>query len=241
MSKTPAGLVAHARTQLGLPYWYGCYGQRPTEELADQKHKQYPDQWSAARVANAKSKHLSAPRVYDCAGLVKSYWMQADPHTAAKYIQKYDKSAGGLKSCCKVKGPISSIPSEPGLLVFIGTRHVGIYDGKGRVIEARGFDYGVVERALSTSTWDTWGRLDWLNQDEAPVKEHSEATTNTPAPASGEITHVIKKGDTLWALASRHLGSGYRWKEIQARNGGIDERKLRIGMKIIIPDRGAKK
>jgi len=40
--KTPQGLVAHARAQLGLPYWYGCYGQRPTADLADYKRRQYP-------------------------------------------------------------------------------------------------------------------------------------------------------------------------------------------------------
>ncbi|MDR1463672.1 MAG: LysM peptidoglycan-binding domain-containing protein [Oscillospiraceae bacterium] len=46
---------------------------------------------------------------------------------------------------------------------------------------------------------------------------------------------VVKDGDTLWMLASRYLGSGYRWTEIQALNGGIDPRKLRIGMKLKIP------
>ncbi|MCL2433393.1 MAG: LysM peptidoglycan-binding domain-containing protein [Clostridia bacterium] len=239
MKKTPAGLVAHARAQLGLPYWYGTFGQRPTAELADYKRRQYPQQWSVARLERAKANHLNVPRVYDCAGLVKSYWMQADPHTAAKYIQKYDKSAAGLKACCKTKGPISSIPAEPGLLVFIGTRHVGIYDGRGRVIEARGFDHGVVERNLSASTWDAWGRLDWLVHGDAPAP--APVPTPTPPPASGERTHIVQQGETLWALAVRYLGSGHRWPEIQAMNGGIDPKRLRIGMTLQIPDREAKK
>jgi len=186
MNKTPAGLVAHARAQINLPYWYGTYGQRPTADLVDYKRRQYPEQWSAARVAHAKANQLNAPRVYDCAGLVKSYWMQADPYTAAKYIQKYDKSAAGLKACCKTRGPIASIPAEPGLLVFIGTRHVGIYDGKGRVIEARGFEHGVVERPLSSGGWDTWGRLDWLVQGNEPA----------PAPAPAPST-AFEKGDAI--------------------------------------------
>jgi hypothetical protein len=166
--KTPSGLVAHARAQLGLPYWYACYGQKPTADLADYKRCQYPEYWTVARLEKAKASQLSAPRVYDCAGLVKSYWMQADPHTAAKYVEKYDKSAAGLKACCKTKGPISCIPAEPGVLVFVGTRHVGIYDGKGRVIEARGFNYGVVERPLSAGSWDSWGKLDWLDYGDKP-------------------------------------------------------------------------
>ena len=238
MNRTPSGLVAHARAQLGLPYWYACYGQKPTADLADYKRRQYPDYWTPARLENAKAHQLNAPRVYDCAGLVKSYWMQADPTTAAKYVERYDKSAEGLKACCKTKGPISSIPAEPGVLVFVGTRHVGIYDGKGRVIEARGFSHGVVERPLSAGSWDSWGRLDWLDYGDTPAP----VPVPTPTPPAPEgITHTVKEGDTLWALAVRFLGSGYRWPEIQALNGGIDPRKLRIGMTLKIPTKEAKK
>jgi len=62
-----------------------------------------------------------------------------------------------------------------------------------------------------------------------------------PAPAPGEITHTVKKGDTLWALAVRYLGSGNRWQEIQALNGGIDPKRLRIGMALKIPQKEDKK
>jgi hypothetical protein len=195
MNRTPSGLVAHARAQLGLPYWYGCYGQKPTADLADYKRRQYPEYWSAARVENAKAKQLNVPRVYDCAGLVKSYWMQDGPHTAAKYVEKYDKSAGGLKACCCVKGPIASIPAEPGLLVFVGTRHVGIYDGKGRVIEARGFSDGVVERSLSAGSWDSWGRLDWLDYGDTPVPV--PVPTPAPTPPKPEPVGTFQKGDAV--------------------------------------------
>jgi LysM repeat protein len=240
MAKTPAGLVAHARAQLGLPYFYGTYGQRPTADLIDYKRRQYPEQWSLERVNIAKQKHLSAPRCYDCAGLVKSYWMQENPTTPAKYVEKYDKSAGGLKSCCSVKGSIATLPEVPGVLLFVGTRHVGIYAGGGKVIEAKGFNYGVVESELKRGSWDYWGKLDWLDYGDSskPVEPAKPSTTSD----SSCFTHVVKEGDTLWALASRHLGSGYRWPEIQQLNGGIDPRKLRIGMKLKIPNsNGGKK
>jgi hypothetical protein len=169
-AKTAQGLVAHARAQLGLPYFYGTYGQRPTAELIDYKRRQYPGQWSQERVAYAKQHYLNAPRVYDCAGIVKSYWMQDSPTTPAKYVEKYDKSAGGLKVCCSTRGPISSIPEVPGVLVFIGTRHVGVYAGGGRVIEAKGFNYGVVESNLKRGSWDAWGKLGWLDYGDAKLE-----------------------------------------------------------------------
>ena len=42
MAYTAAGLVAHARAQLGQFYWYGTFGQAPTLDLLEQKRKQYP-------------------------------------------------------------------------------------------------------------------------------------------------------------------------------------------------------
>lgn len=45
--------------------------------------------------------------------------------------------------------------------------------------------------------------------------------------------HTVKKGDTLWDIAERTLGSGFRWKELGGYKG--DPRKLPIGTKITIP------
>ena len=60
-----------------------------------------------------------------------------------------------------------------------------------------------------------------------------------PAP---EITHTIESDtETLWALAVKYLGNGNRWEEIQALNGGIDPRKLCIGMTLKIPNKEVKK
>jgi len=53
--------------------------------------------------------------------------------------------------------------------------------------------------------------------------------------AAGGATHTIKKGDTLWAIAAKMLGSGTRWKEIARLNGIKDPRKVPIGMTLKIP------
>lgn len=46
---------------------------------------------------------------------------------------------------------------------------------------------------------------------------------------------AVKKGTTMWDLAKKYYGDGTRWKEIQAANGGVNERKLQIGSTLVIP------
>ena len=69
---------------------------------------------------------------------------------------------------------------------------------------------------------------------ETPAPSVAEATpevTATPAPAY--TIYVVKKGDTLYAIALAH---GTSVKKILAANPAIkDPQKLRIGQKITIP------
>ncbi|MDR2752847.1 MAG: C40 family peptidase [Oscillospiraceae bacterium] len=169
--KTLTGLAAHAKAQIGQIYWYGTFGQKPTLDLLMQKHKQYPTQITAERYDYAKRHHVGQDkRVYDCAGLVKSYFWCESPTGPPKYNAAQDQSAAGLKSCCGTKGAIGSLPEVAGLLLFIGTGHVGVYLGNGKAAEARGFSYGVVQTNLKNRAWDAWGKLDWL-EDNTQKKE----------------------------------------------------------------------
>lgn len=48
-------------------------------------------------------------------------------------------------------------------------------------------------------------------------------------------TYTIRKGDTLWSIATREYGNGQKWKEISAANPSIDPRKLAVGQQITLP------
>lgn len=54
------------------------------------------------------------------------------------------------------------------------------------------------------------------------------------APKSGNI-EIVNSKITLWGLAKKYYGSGEKWKKISEANGGINPKKLREGMKILIP------
>lgn len=53
-------------------------------------------------------------------------------------------------------------------------------------------------------------------------------------PAGGNV-YVVKKGDTLWAIAKRQLGDGQRHKEILSLNPGLTPSAMKIGQVLKMP------
>lgn len=171
MSKTNKGLVEYAKAQLGLPYWYGTFGQTSSESLLKSKRNQYPEYYDQKRYKVAFTSQYGK-RVHDCIGLIKGYLWSNNATSAPKYNAAQDTSANGMLNLCKEKGAISTIPELPGVLVFF-PGHVGVYIGNGYVIEARGHDYGVVKTKLSDRPWKNWGKCPYITY------ESEKATSNT--------------------------------------------------------------
>jgi len=51
----------------------------------------------------------------------------------------------------------------------------------------------------------------------------SQATTEQKRPAEETTTYTIKSGDTLWAIAEKHLGSGAKWESLYEANKDVIE------------------
>mgnify|MGYP001063273228 CR=1 FL=1 len=86
----------------------------------------------------------------------------------------------------------------------------------------------------------SWSFTEYRQTTVLPVAslagKQTYAGLNQRAPAMQVPKSVtVKKGTTMWDLAKKYYGDGNRWKEIQAANGGINERKLQIGMVLVIP------
>ena len=60
------------------------------------------------------------------------------------------------------------------------------------------------------------------------------ASASVASPAAGS-TYTIKKGDTLWRIATQHYGDGKKWHEIADANPGLNPTALRVGQTITLP------
>lgn len=85
---------------------------------------------------------------------------------------------------------------------------------------------------------------------DTPEPKREAAKPEAPRAPSGSRPYVVKDGESLWRIAERQLGSGGRYREIEALNAGIEGGRIRAGQRIFLPgtevalaslDRGADK
>lgn len=216
MTKTNKGLVNYAKAQLGLPYWYGCFGQYSTKALYYSKRKQYPSQYTWSCPESQLNK-----KVHDCVGLIKGYLWSETPTSKPKYNSKQDVSANGMYEFgCDKKGKISSMPDVAGVLVFMDG-HVGVYIGNGYVIEARGHKYGVVKTKLSERGWRRWGMCKWIDyiKEEKPTEPPEDVKKEFYPRYKGLSVSIVD------ALMSLGIDSSFKHRNKIAKANGIKNYK----------------
>lgn len=146
-------------------------------------------------------------RVHDCAGLIKGYLWSDTPTSVPKYNASQD--VGNLLNHCKEQGTINTIPDIAGVLVFM-QGHVGVYIGNGKVIEARGHAYGVVETNLVGRGWKNWGKLDWLAYKEVEMSKEEKIKLIKDKVGIDDNTikylEFYKYGDALIDKLAKALG-----------------------------------
>ncbi len=61
------------------------------------------------------------------------------------------------------------------------------------------------------------------------------AASPASATAAGTRMYTVKKGDTLWSIATKTYGNGQRWQDIAKANPGLNANSMRVGQKIVLP------
>ena len=142
-------LIDYLKSKLGCGYAFGSEGQNLTSDFLERMKKQYP------KYVKDSTKKWIGRECYDCSGLVMKALQQVgiNVHHNAQWTWAED---------LKQRGDIKDIPTDKLCLVFKKgdngeMHHIGIYIGNGKVIEAKGADYGVVETDLKGGNWTNWG------------------------------------------------------------------------------------
>lgn len=235
--KTNIDLVNYCKAQVGRPYWFGTFGLYPTEALWNSKAKQYSRYYTAGRKAKASAYFGAgaAKKCHDCIGLYKGFLWSDNADAEAKYNAKQDIDADGYfkRVADGKKGTIATLPEVAGLGLW-RKGHFGVYIGNGKLIEAKGFDYGVVISEVAKSTFTNWCYLDEIEYVTSTKKPATpETATNAPTNASKEEMEVytVKKNDTLYAIAKAHKTTV---EQLVKDNGINDANLIKVGESLII-------
>lgn len=225
-TKTNTGLVAYAKAQVGLPYWYGTFGQTASASLYTSKKKQYPSYYTASDFSSQYGK-----RVHDCVGLIKGYLWSSSATATPTYNSSQDVSASGMYAKASSKGKISTFPKKAGQLVFkssssstSGIHHVGVYGGDGYVYEAKGHQYGVVKTKYSASDWQYWAQCPYCTDDSASTSTSSSTTKTTTSSTVTEKTATDAAKSYLKSLAGTYKTTA----DLNLRNGTGTGKKILV-------------
>jgi len=210
--KTNIGLVEWARRWVGQAYWYGTYCIPCTASLLNSKTAQYPSHYADSRMARYRDDIAKGKSCADCVGLIKGYIWEKDGKVT--YSNATDVGANGMYQKATIKGPIETLPEAPGVCVW-KDGHIGVYEGRGSVIEAKGFAYGVIRSKLSDTKWTHWlvvpfisyaGYEDKLLPEPVAFPYTAKVITlSSPlniwdSPSKGKSILQVPKGDTLTVL-----------------------------------------
>ncbi|HEY8126346.1 MAG TPA: sulfite exporter TauE/SafE family protein [Methylocystis sp.] len=69
----------------------------------------------------------------------------------------------------------------------------------------------------------------------ASAVQGATQATQSPTPAAMQKTYMVRRGDTLRAIARRLYGDEKRWRDIAAANPALNRKKLRQGQTINLP------
>ena len=200
-------------------YWYGTCFYKCSKDLYTRKKKQYAKHYTSSRESGYMADIAAGRMCADCVGIIKGFfWTGGDLSAKNDYETNNcpDRSANGLFSLCEEKGPISTIPDIPGLVVH-KDKHIGVYVGGGKTIEMRGFADDCVLNDVTDGDWDEWGKL------PSSMIRYVEGDYQAPVYKLGERT-LMKgdEGEDVAELQKMLIELGYDLGTYGPKKDGVD-------------------
>lgn len=213
-------------------YGKGGFGHPVTELSIENLKEAYPD-WYSTRVESLKKLIGKRYYIFDCVCFIKAvlFWNWKGNFNAtyggAIYDRNTDYTEKGLLNVCSFVSNNFEI-IIPGELVYM-PGHVGVYIGKGQVIECSPkWKNGVQYSNLGNiAKYKTGNYRVWTSHGKLPGVDYSHENVTSVK------TYTVVKGDSYWKISEKILGNGTRYKEIQNLN---DNKALYPGDVIKIPD-----
>lgn len=145
-------------SKMATVYLWGGLGEILTEEVIQDRRCKYPKRYDEQYCEHLRQYVGQSVRGFDCSGLIKCFLMGGLFNFV--YRRELDFNSDGLLRHSVECGPISTLPEENGICLYL-PGHVGIYVGNHQVVEATNnsqFGDGVVMTKLEDRQWTNWFR-----------------------------------------------------------------------------------
>ena len=202
-------IAATARSKIGWGYINGATGWVCTAARVEQQAKQYPAYADLIRKYGLGK--WQGKRCVDCAQNTRL------AAAAAGLTLPSGATSQWKADVWKRKGTIDSLPEDSeGLFLYRRDKsnaavmaHTGVCLGGGKVSEARGHAYGVMESDLSAYPWTDWGELDESRASGAGVggKTTDVEEETGMSIAAGTVCRVANLKDGTTKLNVRAAAS----------------------------------
>jgi len=187
---TNEGLVVFAKRALAEKWGYvwGTFGKVLTPDEFAAKVRQYPQ--GVGNYFDFIKNNWVGRRTVDCVGLIKAYYWD----TGVNYAGASDASADSMLDIATIKGSIATMPDIPGLCVC-KPGHIGVYIGEGKVIEAHGTVFGVIETPLKGGTpWTNWCKCPYINYTSTTPSKPSTSPKGSAESPSALLQRALNAG-----------------------------------------------
>jgi hypothetical protein len=230
MMFTNLGLVAYAQSKVALKtiYMLSGFGRILTKSAVD--YRVNTMRCAHTRANEARIRQGIGTYVFDCVGLIKGYLWELEPGRVHYNIPAgSDQNVGMMYRASTEKGPLSTMPDIPGLLVYTADLgHVGIYVGK---------KDGVNQYVESTPSWGAWGVT--TSADKNHPQGHNRVWAfwgkyhliDYIIPVvTKPLSYTVVKGDILSRIASKFKLTTDALYEMNKEIIGPDKNAIEIGM-----------